>query len=193
MRKRNKIVIGIAILFLLLINTIGIWGDNLSFYAMVISAVLVLTFIGLSIIFIIQLYFCIRSKFIDSERNLSTVVLLMVLVSTFIAPLGFINYNNMGSKDILVAHREGVANCSATLRLKENNKFTFNNVCFGTSMTKGEFILIGDTVYFKNVELGRSTKSFFEYGILNKFNENRLILHANRQDSVGLTLKLLTN
>lgn len=189
MHTRSKLIIGIALAFFLLVNTSDLWTDNLGFYAMIFSIILFLTFIGLTIILIIQLLYAFKERFKNRERNLTAIVLVLVLILTVFMPFGIVNFKKFESKDILVAQREGVANCTVTLKLKENNEFAFSNICFGTSMTKGEFKIGGDTIYFQNTKLGRSVENFYEFGI--KENENRIMLFVNKQDTLGLQLKII--
>jgi hypothetical protein len=189
MHTRSKFIIGIALAFFLLVNTSDLWTDDLGFYAMIFSIILFLTFIGLTIILVIQLFYAIKEQFKIKDRNLTISVLVSVLILTVFMPFGIVNFKKFESKDILVAQREGVANCSITLKLKENSKFTFSNICFGTSMTKGEFTIGGDTIYFHSTRLGRNIESFYEFGI--QENENRIMLFSNKQDTVGLQLRII--
>jgi|SRR5690606_3467710 len=189
MQTRSKLIIGIAVGFFLVVNTSDLWTDDLGFYAMIFSIILFLTFIGLTIILVIQLFYSFKERLKKRERNLTASVLVLVLVLTVFMPFGIVNFKKFASKDILVAHREGVANCTVTLKLKENNEFTFSNICFGTSMTKGEFTIGGDTIFFQNIRLGRGVENFYEFGI--QENENRIMLFSNKQDTVGLQLKII--
>lgn len=189
MQTRNKFIIGIAIGFFLLVNTSDLWADDLGFYAMIFSIMLFLTFIGLTIILIIQLFYSIKERFKKRERNLTAGILISVLILTVFMPFGLVNFKKFESKDILVAQREGVANCTVTLKLKVNNEFTFSNICFGTTMTKGEFTIGGDTIYFQNIKLGRDVEKFYEFGI--QENEDRITLFASNQDTLGLQLKVV--
>lgn len=189
MQTRNKLIIGIAVTFFLLVNTNDLWTDNLGFYSMIFSIILFLTFISLSITVIIQLFYSIKERFRKRERNLTNVILVFVLILIFFMLFGFLNIKKIESKDILVANREGVANYTTTLKLKESNEFTFSTICFGTWMTKGEFTLVEDTIFFNKVQLGREVESFFEFGIQD--NENRITLFNHKQDTVGLRLKVI--
>lgn len=189
MQTRNKFIIGIAIGFFLLVNTSDLWTDDLGFYAMIFSIMLFLTFIGLTIMLIIQLFYSIKERFKKKERNLTAGILISVLILTVFMPFGLVNFKKFESKDILVAQREGVANCTVTPKLKENNEFTFSNICFGTTMTKGEFTIGGDTIYFQNIKLGRDVEKFYEFGI--QENEDRITLFASNQDTLGLQLKVV--
>ena len=89
-----------------------------------------------------------------------------VLISTVYYPFGLINFKNFDENDIFIAVREGTANCSTTFRLKENNKFTELNVCFGTTEIKGAYSLKGDTIYFTNVDLGRNEKEYYKFAVV---------------------------
>src|SRR5690554_1347475 len=119
MHTRSKLIIGISLAFFLLVNTSDLWTDDLGFYAMIFSIILFLTFIGLTIILVIQLFYAVKERFKKRERNLTTSVLVLVLILPVFMPFGIVNFKKFESKDILVAQREGVANCTVTLKLKE--------------------------------------------------------------------------
>lgn len=77
------------------------------------------------------------------------------------------------------------------LKLKENRKFIFNNVCFGTSKISGEYITSGDLIFFQNVKLGRNAKRFYEYGVINHDKEKRMKLFYTKQDTIGIALNII--
>ena len=97
-----------------------------------------------------------------------------VLTTSFIFPHGLINYGIFESESLLIAQREGAANCMTTLKLKVNNTFVETNVCFGVTETTGKYRLSGDTIYFENVSLGRNKKEFYEFAVIvNKEQEGK--------------------
>lgn len=191
MQTSNKIIIGIAIIFFLLVNTTYLWMGDLGFYGMILSIVLFLIFIGLSIALMVYLFMSIREKLQKRESNITTGILIIVLSLTFFMPFGLVNYGAFEAKDILIAQREGVANCTITLKLKENQQFISKDICFGISQTKGNYFVSGDTVVFEKVNTGRGKEKFYEFGILESEKEKRLILYRDKQDTVGLKLIIL--
>ena len=185
------LIIGAAVLFFCLINTSALWINNLDFYAMIASTFLFLVFIGLFITLSVQLFLSVKEQFQRRERNIVLGVLITILLLTFIMPFGLSNFKSFESKDVLIAQREGVANCTITLTLKENGEFVSSNICFGASETKGNYSMVGDTVLFEKVKPGRGTTDFYKFGILKLDQPSGFTLFRNAQDSIGLTLNII--
>ena len=157
-----------AIIFLIIVNTNYFWEGTLGFLAFPIIILLVIIYFIIGIIFLIQLFFAFSEKFNNKNRLLNICIVFIVLVVTIIEPNGLINFDKLQGKDILVAEREGAANCMTTLKLKENNKFIQRNVCFGISETKGNYQIINDTIFFKNISFNRSDKDYYKFAIINE-------------------------
>ncbi len=106
-------------------------------------------------------------------------------------PNGFINFEKFEGSDILIAQREGAANCTTTFKLKENNKFTEQSVCFGTTEIKGDYKIQNDTIFFENVELGRGEDEFYKFAVIrpSKFNKDNkhfdLVRYKDLKDTIG--------
>jgi len=99
---------------------------------------------------------------------------------------------------LLIAQREGAANCMTTLKLKEDNTFIERNVCFGVTETKGKYRLSGDTIYFENVSLGRHVKKFYQFAVIvDKEQEGKysgdLVRYENYSDTTGIPLWISKN
>ena len=138
-----------------------------------------------------QLFLAIKEKFVDRQRLLIIAVLTPVLAFAFFKPAGLIDFEKFESNNILIAQREGAANCMTTFKLKENNKFTEKNVCFGMTETKGDYKFINDTIYFENVELGRHEDEYYKFAVIrpSKFykdnNHFDLVRYKDLNDTTG--------
>jgi hypothetical protein len=120
-------------------------------------------------------------------------------VLTFFRPFGLVTFDNFERDDILVAEREGAANCMTTLKLKDDFTFIERNICFGVTETKGKYHLQNDTIYFNNVELGRHENEFYMFAVVkpSKFNKVGkhfdLIRYKNLKDTIGHELWITKN
>jgi len=97
-------------------------------------------------------------------------LLTIVLVLAFFKPFGFIDFDKLEGGDLLIAEREGAANCMTTLKLKDNFTFRETNVCFGVTEIKGNYHLQNDTIYFDNVNIGRHEKGFYKFAVIRHQN-----------------------
>lgn len=118
-----------------------------------------------------------------------------VLILTFLKPNGLINFDKLSGNDVLVAQREGVANCMTTIKLKENKTFRERIVCFGVSDIKGTYELKNDTIFFKNIEFGRYNNEFYEFAVIKSSNNNTFSLtkYKNKNDTIGYELLVVKN
>ncbi|WP_040481143.1 hypothetical protein [Mariniradius saccharolyticus] len=191
MRTQNKLIIGIGLAFFVAVNTIELWGDNLGFWSFLISILLFFVFLGLCITAFTQIYFGFRENFRNRERLKVICFTAIVLVLIFLAPLGLFNLENLEANDIIIARREGVAGCSIILKLKEDNTFVFNNICFGTSKTTGKYHFVGDSLFFKDIKIGRDDSNFYEFGL--KDTLDIIWLYYDKQDTSGICLHIINS
>jgi hypothetical protein len=68
-----------------------------------------------SIALLSQIYFGIKVKRFDKNRLFTIGVLLFVWVSLYFKPSGLVDFGSSLGKDILVAQREGAANCMTAI------------------------------------------------------------------------------
>lgn len=126
-------------------------------------------------------------------------MLAVVLAAAFFKPAGLIDFEQFEDADILIAQREGVANCMTIFKLKENNKFTEKNICFGLTEIKGDYKLKNDTIYFENVEFGRGENEFYKFAVIrpSKFykdhNHFDLVRYKTLGDTTGHELWITKN
>jgi len=178
-----------AFLFFLLINTSYYWEGKLGLYAFPAFAILAIAYISLSILLFQQVYAYTKEKFANKSRLIVAVVLFTVLAVTFLKPLGIINYDKFQGEDLLIAEREGAANCMTTLQLKEDFTFKEKSVCFGITETTGKFHLQHDTIYFDDVHLDRHEKKYYQFAVIkpSKFNKDGNHIDLTRYESIADT------
>ncbi|MCZ8217659.1 MAG: hypothetical protein O9262_15550, partial [Cyclobacteriaceae bacterium] len=126
-------------------------------------------------------------------------LLVTVLTLTILNPNGLINFDKLEGKDLFIAQREGSANCMITFKLKDNNKFLERSVCFGVTEVRGDYKLIGDTIVFFNVELGRDESEYYQFAIIKPAGDkfpNRvgdLIRYKDQNDTTGQEIWIIKN
>jgi hypothetical protein len=196
---KNKGLLIATILFFLTVNTNYYWEGKLGLFAFPVFLFLVLVYVGLGIALLRQLFLAIREKFGDKKRLLIIALLTIVLTITFLKPNGLINFDSFQGKDVLIAQREGAANCMTTIKLKDDNSFRERSVCFGVTEIKGKYHYQNDTIYFDNVELGRHHNEFYKFALVrpSKLNNDGqhfdLVRYNSLTDTVGHELWITKN
>ena len=195
---KQKVLIIATAVFFLLVNTSYFWEGKLGFYAMPVDLLLVGYYVVLAGVFIRQSIYLIRERFRNRRRLILTSCLLLVLVLTFVLPGGIIDFERFSGKDVLIARQEGVANCTTTLKLKNDSKFVERSVCFGMNEIWGVYELKGDTIVFKDVDKGRG-EEYFTYGLIrpaglkNEKMPGALVLYKGKTDTIGYPLFIIKN
>jgi hypothetical protein len=196
---KNKGLIITTITFFLTVNTIYFWEGQLGLFAFPAFLILVIIYLGLGVALLRQIYFLIKEKFTNKFRLINSGLLILVLTLTFLKPFGLIDFDKLEGNNILIAKREGAANCMTTLKLKDDFTFNERTVCFGVSEIKGDYHLQNDTIYFDNVNLGRYENGFYKFAVIksSKFNEDGkyfdLIRYKNLTDTIGHELSITKN
>jgi hypothetical protein len=182
-----------------LVTTTYYWEGKLGLFAIPAFLLLVVVYVGLGIALVRQIYFLIKEKFADKQRFLKVGLLTIVLALTFYKPFGLIDFDKFEGDDLLIAEREGSANCLTTLKLKEDFTFRERIGCFGVSEIKGTFRVANDTIYFENIQLGRHEDSFYKFAVIKptKFDNPKifgdLIRYKDLTDTVGHFLWITKN
>jgi len=195
---KQKVLIIATALFFLIVNTSYFWEGKSGFYAMPMSILLVVYYVVLAGIFFQQGIYLVREKFRNRRRLIITSCLLVVLVLTFLQPAGIIDFDKLSGKDVLIAQQEGVANCTTTLKLKDNSKFVERNICFGVHEIRGDYELKGDTIVFKDVDKGRE-EEYYTYGLIRSAGTQNgkmsgdLVLYKGKTDTSGYPLFIVKN
>lgn len=197
--KYKGLIIETLVIFFLVINTSYFWMpkvDLLGFFAFPALALVYLIFL---IVLIRQIYLAIREHFRSKQRIFVIILLTITLLAIFLRPAGIIDFEKFSGKDVLIAEREGVANCMTTLKLKGNNKFVAKSICFGMTEIKGEYSVKGDTIFFDKVNPGRNDRDYYQYAIIKNPTYNNpkymgdLTLFKNNSDTTGYELWIIKN
>ena len=156
-------------------------------------------YFGLAIALLRQIYFSVKEKFKQNHRIILIGLLVTVLLLTYLKPLGIVDFDKFEGTDILIAEREGAANCLTTLKLKDDYTFRERIGCFGVSEIKGTFRVASDTIYFDNIQLGRHEEGFYKFAVIKstKFDNPKkfgdLIRYKDLTDTVGHFLWITKN
>ena len=108
--------------------------------------------------------------------------------------MGMINWEKYEGQNLLVADREGTANCRTIIKLKENNKFKYISRCFGVDFYFGTYKIRKDTLYLElDKNVGYMDKS--SYAVLLKSKNDttkyrQMILHKNYKDKRSLSFSI---
>ncbi|WP_217604880.1 hypothetical protein [Chitinophaga sp. GbtcB8] len=196
---KNKGLIITTIAFFLIVNTAYFWEGKLGLFAILAFLILVLVYFGLAIAFVRKLYFAVKEKSVDRIGIITLGLMTTVLCLTFIFPFGIIDFDKLSGEDLLIAQREGVANCMTTFKLKDNHTFREKRVCFGVTEIKGNYKIVHDTIYFENVEFGGHEDTFYKFAVIrpSKFNEDNkqfdLVRFKDFKDTTGHVLWIVKN
>lgn len=164
---KNKILLILLLLFFVLINTQYFWEGYTGSALMFIVLLLVIIFFILVGCLLYLLMRSLREKFSIRRRNITVGMLAVVLTLTIFFPKGFIDFERWEGRNVLVAEREGAANCSTTIKLKEDNKFSIKSICFGIEKESGNYKVSADTIYFNYTHYTKSDK-LYAFGVLKK-------------------------
>jgi len=140
----------------------------------------------------------VEEKFSNTARIITLVIVATVVGQAIYGPFGIINFRQFESKDLLIAEREGAANCMITFKLKEDKTFRERSVCFGVTKKEGQYSIHNDTVVFSNIESSRD-KDFYKFAVikpsdsLSVGNIGDLVLYRNLQDSTPYRLWITKN
>jgi hypothetical protein len=167
------LVLAIAALSLLVVaNTGYYWTPMVGSLLLPLTLLLGLVFIALAVVLVYHGYIAYKENFTNRGRIISVTLLAIVLVSILIKPAGYIDFEQWEGKDLLVAEREGVANCYTILRLKEHGRFKERSACFGVEEIKGNYVLSNDTVYFKNVTSLGDDEGYYQFAVIKALEKN---------------------
>lgn len=175
------------------------WEGKLGLFAFPAFLILVVIYLGLGVALLRQIYLLIKYNFADKTRLITIGLLTLVLTLTFFRPFGIINFDKLDGDIVLIAEREGAANCITTLKLKDDFTFKERNICFGVTETKGNFHLQNDTIYFDNVNISRHENTYYKFAIIkpSKFNTDGMHFDLTRfkslTDTIGHELWITKN
>jgi len=166
MEKYKKQIIA-TLIFFFLINTAYYWEGMLGIFAMITFLLLAVCFLVLAVLLLRNFYLAIREKVKDKYRLFLIGLMTAVLALVFFFPHGMVNFEKFESDSVLIAEREGVANCMTTLKLRENNTYKRREVCFGVSETTGTYEIKGDTIFLESNSFGRGN-GYYELALIER-------------------------
>lgn len=194
---KNKVVLITTLIFFIIVNTSYFWMKEIGVLAMVAFIFLALAFIVLGIVLLFQLYYAAIENFKDKGRNITIGLLTAVLLLTYFKPEGIIEFEKLlEGKDLLIAQREGAANCTNTMKLTDNGKFIEKSVCFGIAENKGDYQIKNDTIFFKNVSIGTDQKYYYQFAVIKPSdcdNCFELALYDSMKDTIPYMLPIIKN
>jgi hypothetical protein len=197
MKKKGLIIT--TIIFFLLIHTTYYWQGKFGLFAFPVFLLLAVVYLGLAIALVRQILLLAKERLADKHRLFNVGLLIVVLVVTFYKPFGLIDFDKLEGDNILLAEREGAANCMTTFKLKEDFTFKEQNVCFGVTEVSGKYHLQNDTIYFDDVNLGRYENVFYKFAVIkpSRFDNSKilgyLIRYKSLSDTVGHELWITKN
>jgi len=192
--KRKKIISTLIVVFF------GIWFFQYFLSYIQGAYTIVVLLIGLCLWFIllgIAIYQLIKlavEKIKNYQRLLFVSIILILGFLSYTEPMGMINWEKYEGQNILVAEREGTANCRTIIKLKENNKLKYISRCFGVDFHLGTYELRKDTLYFE-LEKNVGYMDKYSYATLLKSKTDttkykRMILHKNFEDKRSLSFSI---
>ena len=195
--KRKGLLIT-TIFFFLIVNSSYFWESKLGIFAIPVFFSIIIYFFILSVLLLTHVFFAFKEKFIDKQRVIAIVIMTFVFATSLLFPKGLINFSIFESEDLLIAQREGVANCTTILKLKANKKFVERDICFGINDICGNYIIKNDTIFFKNASQGRNENEFYEFAVIKRRETNsnyweEIIRYRNHSDTIGVELLITKN
>ena len=149
-----------------------------------------------SILCLIQVSKGFKENFSNRNRNWTIGIMAIGLGLVILKPSGMINFDKLEGEDVFIAQREGAANCTTTLKLKQNHQFKERNVCFGVSEVRGNYEIKNDTIFFSDLNVPSGDEAYYKFGILktSKYrNEKALFRYRNHSDTIGHELWITKN
>lgn len=177
-----------AIIFFLLVNTSYYWEGKVSFFLMIIFILLFVYFIVLTVLLIWQIVLSIKEKLKNKKRIFSIIIVAAVLILAIFFPYGAVNFERFESDTILIAEREGAANCMITLKLREDGSFKSRDVCFGITEIIGTYKIKGDTIFFNSSSTGSRNEKYNEYAIIRQSEAKNDLIIGSKQSEFELLL-----
>lgn len=189
---KSKSVI-VAILLLIGVNTSFLWER--ADWDFGIAILLMFVWVILGFVFILKLGGLLIDRFKKTRPIISTAIIGVILLLTFLYPFGLFRPENFKDPPIAVAQREGVANCSTTIVLKNKFRFKETSVCFGVKRAEGNYQINGDTLKFDfdDLSIFGSDKAMAIIKLNTDSSKTwigNLIYYRNSQDTVPLTMTL---
>lgn len=172
----------VTVTFFFVFHTQDYWSEYTSIFFFILFIAMFGAFLFVLGTFFSELYHCIRESFKSTQRNVSLLITTLVIALTIYAPSGLVKYDWFTADDIIVAEREGAANCITSLHLKKNGTFLEVSVCFGSMRKDGVFKIKNDTIWFA------SNYDFYEFGTIGTNHLGNSHIYLNLYESKQDTL-----
>ena len=191
---KHKVPLLTSSVFFLLANTALWWEAWIGPWAMLTLLILAIWFFVIVVMYLLQLFSAWNEKFKDKSRLVLIGFMTVVLLSSIVFPRGLLGYDLFEGESLLIAYREGGGNCSSTLKLHANQRFTERSVCFGVTTIEGNYRLAGDTIFFEHVS-SRSDKEFYAFAVLEHDPKTigDLTLYRDHSDTTGSPMWISKN
>lgn len=173
---QRKIIVSFIIIFFIIINLTYFWETKFGSISMPIFVILMGVFFVLVLVLLQQIILAIRENFRLSSRNSLIVFMAIILALIYCHPNGIIDFEQWEGKDVLIAQREGNANCMTTFKLKQNHNFVEKRVCFAFSKITGKYEIRNDTIFFSEVKIPQGKQPYYKYALITKSVDNKHIL-----------------
>lgn len=185
--KKYPLQFTLTLLLFTCINTSFYWEGYLGILAFPAFFIVFIVYFILFIELIRQIYISFRDKFAEKTRNILIICMSLCLLLIIIKPNGLIDFDQFEGTDRIVAQAEGAANCTSRLKLKTNEKYILESICFGIEKSKGEYKIIKDTIYFK-----RTTRNSFnaKFAII---KDHEIIIYKTKIDKNPMHLAIINN
>jgi len=150
-----------------------------------IILLLIITIVVLVLIGIYQAYQYLSEEQKINFRLINISLIAIISILTYFKPLGLIDFKKFEGENILYAMREGVANCTTSIRLKEGNRFKKTSICFGIDHFWGDYEIVNDTIkfYYDRTSEENEQNDFAIMQVSGENSDKRLgVIHYHSED-----------
>jgi hypothetical protein len=178
-----------------MLNTSYYWEGFLGGWNMLVLLFYVVIFLVLFITLLYQVYLIVKERVKNKQRLYLVFTIISLLSLSAYKPYGIINYEQFEGNDLVIASNEGAANCTTTFKMKENNKFSIRDVCFGIDKITGTYQVYKDTIKLA----ARFNNSKYKFGIIKKVRTpdnyifTDLSLYKSPQDTTPIHVTVTKN
>lgn len=166
---QKKILIAI-VAYTIIWNSQYLWEYLPGLFDIGIVLLLMIMIVVLVLIGIYQAYKYVSEENKTKYRLVNIGLIAVIAILSYFKPLGIIDFKRFEGENILYAMREGVANCTTSIRLKEGNRFKMTSICFGIDHFWGNYEIIEDTIKFHYDKISEENKRD-DYAIMQIVND----------------------
>lgn len=195
---KNKGIIIVAVILFLVINTIDYWAASIGSWVFQTLLFLSVIYLLLIIAWFRQMIFLFKEKWRNKSRLINTILLALILgLIGYIFPDRTALYPS-DQPYILIAGREGAANCTTTIKLKKDFTFKVQDICFGIRVVVGKYRIMNDTIYLAYDENGESKGERYQFARIEELkyatgNPLALKLYRDQYDTAGFDYFIMKN